>query len=437
MGWEEVYQSRCLSAEEAVRLVKSGNRVFLTGNCSVPKILLNALVQYAPELHDVEICQALSVGGSEYVSPEYAGHLRVNSLFISANVRQAIWEGRADFTPVLLSEFPLLFKKGILPIDVAFVHLSPPDRHGYCTYGIETGLTRSPAEAAKFIVAEINQQMPRMHGDTLIHVSEIDAIVPVDYPLAELPMSKESCNDVIERIAFSIAEKIPDGATLQTGIGCIPDTVLKFLYEKKDLAIHTELVSDGIIDLVDRGVINCAKKTIHRGKIIAGFMLGSRRLYQWAHDFPMIELHRTEYVNNPFIIAQNARMVAINSAIEVDITGQVCADSIGTKFYSGVGGQMDFIYGSSMSEGGLPVIALPSTTTLRDGRVISRIVPTLKDGAGVTTTRNHIHFVVTEFGMVNIYGKSIRERSKLLISIAHPDFRDKLAFSAKKMNYLS
>lgn len=338
---------------------------------------------------------------------------------------------------MLLSEFPLLFKKGILPVDVAFVHLSPPDRHGYCTYGIEAGLTRSPAEAAKFIVAEINQQMPRMHGDTLIHVSELDAIVPVDYPLAELPMSEESCNEVIERIAFSIAERIPDGATLQTGIGCIPDTVLKFLNEKKDLAIHTELVSDGIIDLVDRGVINCAQKTIHRGKIIAGFMLGSRRLYEWAHDFPMIELYRTEYVNNPFLIAQNARMVAINSAIEVDLTGQVCADSIGSKFYSGVGGQMDFIYGSSMSEGGLPVIALPSTTTLRDGSVISRIVPILKEGAGVTTTRNHIHNVVTEYGMVDLYGKSIRERTKLLLSIAHPDFRDELAFSAKKMNYLS
>jgi 4-hydroxybutyrate CoA-transferase len=437
MDWQEIYHSRCVQADEAVRAVKSGNRVFLTGNCSVPKKLLSALVDAAPGLQDVEICQALTVAGSEYVSPELSGHLRVNSLFISGNVRKAIWEGRADYTPVLLSEFPLLFKNGILPVDVAFVHLSPPDRHGYCSFGVETGLTRSPAESAKMIIAEVNQQMPRTHGDTLIHVSEIDYIVPVDYPLAELAMSEEGCTEIIERIACSIAERIPDGATLQTGIGCIPDTVLRFLQDKKDLAVHTELVSDGIIDLVDRGVINGARKTIHQGKIIAGFILGTRRLYEWANDFPMIELHRTEYVNNPFVVAQNVRMVAINSAIEVDLTGQVCADSIGPKMYSGVGGQLDFIYGASMSEGGLPIIAMPSTTTLRDGTIVSRIVIMLKEGAGVVTTRNHVHYVVTEYGMVDLYGKSIRQRAQLLISIAHPDFRDELTFAARKLNYLS
>jgi 4-hydroxybutyrate CoA-transferase len=437
MDWKEIYQSRCVDACEAVRAVKNGNRVFLTGNCSVPRKLLSALVDAAPNLYDVEICQALTVAGSEYVAPEMEGHLRVNSLFISGNVRKAIWEGRADYTPVLLSEFPLLFKNGILPVDVAFVHLSPPDQHGYCSLGIETGLTRSAAESARMIIAEVNQQMPRTHGDTLIHINELDYIVPVDYPLAELAMSDEGCNEIIEKIACLIAERIPDGATLQTGIGCIPDTVLRFLHNKKDLAVHTELVSDGIIDLVDRGVINCARKTIHPGKIIAGFILGTQRLYTWANDFPMIELHRTEYVNNPFIIAQNARMVAINSAIEVDLTGQVCADSIGPKMYSGVGGQLDFIYGAGMSDGGLPVIAMPSTTTLRDGTVVSRIVPMLKEGAGVVTTRNHVHFVVTEYGMVNLYGQSIRQRTKLLISIAHPDFRDGLTFTARKLNYLS
>jgi acetyl-CoA hydrolase len=436
MDWQKTYQSRVVTAEEAVRAVQSGNRVFLTGNCSVPKTLLQALVDAAPTLRNVEVCQALTVAGSEYVAPEMEGHLRVNSLFISSNVRKAIQEGRADFTPVLLSQFPLLFKNGVLPIDVAFVHISPPDAHGFCTLGIESGLTRSAADSARIVVAEINQQMPRTHGDTLIHVNDIDYIVPVDYPLAELSMNEEGCSEVCAKIACLIAERIPDGATLQTGIGAIPDTVLRFLNDKKDLAVHSELFSDGIIDLVEAGVITGARKAIHPGKIIAGFMLGTRRLYEWANDFPMIELHRTEYVNSPFTIAQNPRMVALNSAIEVDLTGQVCADSIGPKFYSGVGGQLDFIYGAGLSEGGLPIIAIPSTSTLRDGSTISRIVPTLKVGAGVTTTRNHIHYVVTEFGMVNLYGKCIRQRAELLISIAHPDFRDALKHQARKLNYV-
>ncbi|RPJ37265.1 MAG: 4-hydroxybutyrate CoA-transferase, partial [Chloroflexi bacterium] len=325
---------------------------------------------------------------------------------------------------------------GVLPVDVAFVHISPPDRHGYCTLGIESGLTRSAADVAKIIIAEVNQQMPRTHGDTLIHVSDLDYIIPVDYPLAELSMNEEGCSEVCAKIACYIAERIPDGATLQTGIGAIPDTVLSFLNNKKDLAVHSELFSDGIIDLVEAGVITGARKTLHPGKIIAGFMLGTRRLYQWANDFPMIELHRTEYVNSPFTIAQNARMVALNSAIEVDLTGQVCADSIGPKMYSGVGGQLDFIYGAGLSDGGLPIIAVPSTSTLRDGTVVSRIVPVLKPGAGVTTSRNHIHFVVTEFGMVDLYGKSLRQRAQLLISVAHPDFRAELSHQAKALNYL-
>lgn len=435
MDWETIYQSRIVSAEEAVRVIESGNRIFLTGNCSVPQQLLGALVDYAPNLQNVEICQALTVCGPNYVSPEMEGHLRVNSLFISANVRKAVQEGRADFTPVLLSEFPLLFKNKVLPLDVAFIHISPPNRHGYCTMGIEAGLTRSAAESARIVIAEVNQQMPRVHGDTLIHFSELDYIVPVDYPLAELSMREET-NEVVEKIACYIAERIPDGATLQTGIGMIPDTVLSYLRDKKDLAIHSELISDGIIDLVEAGVINCARKTIHPGKIIAGFMLGTRRLYEWVDDFPMVELHRTEYVNNPFTISRNARMVAMNSAIEIDLTGQVCADSIGPKFYSGVGGQLDFIYGASQSEGGLPIIALPSTSCLRDGTRVSRITPLLKQGAGVVTTRNHIHYVVTEYGMVDLYGKSVRQRAQLLISIAHPDFRDELTYQAKALNFL-
>lgn len=436
MDWETLYQSRITTAEKAVQSIQSGNRIFLTGNCSVPRMLLAALVDYAPQLHDVEICQALTVAGSEYVAPEMEGHLRVNSLFISHNVRKAIWEGRADFTPVLLSQFPLLFKNGELPLDAAFVHISPPDRHGFCSMGIESGLTLTAAESARIIIAEVNQQMPRTHGDTLIHVSKLDFVIPVDYPLAELPMNEEGDNDIVRKIAGYIAERIPDGATLQTGIGAIPDTVLRFLKDKKDLAVHSELVSDGVIDLVEAGVITCARKTLHPGKIIAGFMLGTKRLYQWADDFPLIELHRTEYVNNPFVIGQNYRMVAMNSAIEIDLTGQVCADSIGPKFYSGVGGQLDFIYGAGLSEGGLPIIAIPSTTCLRDGTILSRITPMLKQGAGVVTTRNHIRYVVTEYGMVNLYGRSIRERANLLISIAHPDFREALKREAKALNYV-
>ncbi len=435
MDWETIYQSRQVTPQEAIRAIRSGSRVFLTGNCSVPRQILAALVEAAPNLEGVEICQALTVAGSEYVAPALQGHLRVNSLFISANVRQAVQEGRADFTPVLLSEFPLLFSQGILPVDVALVHLSPPDRHGYCTLGIEAGLTKAAAQSAKIIIAEVNRQMPRMHGDTLIHVSDLDYIIPVDYPLAELPMSAES-SPVIDQIATHIAGLIPDGATLQAGIGAIPDSVLRYLGDKKDLGIHSELISDGIIDLVEKGVITGARKSIHPGKIIAGFLLGTRRLYDWVDDFPVVELHCTEYVNDPFTIAQNTRMVAINSALEVDLTGQVAADSIGTKLYSGVGGQLDFIYGAGRSEGGLPIIALPSTSTLRDGSVVSRITPTLKPGAGVTTSRNHVHYVCTEFGIVNLYGKSIRQRAQLLISIAHPQFRDELACQARQLNYL-
>lgn len=420
-----------MTAEKAVREIKSGNRVFLTGNCSVPQTVLSALVDYAPNLHDVEIVQALTVGPAAYVSPEMDEHLRVNTMFISANIRRAVHEGRADFTPVLLSEYTLLFKNGYLPVDVALVHLSPPDNYGFCSFGIEVGLTKSPAESAKIIIAEVNQQMPRTLGDSFIHVSKLDYIIPVDYPLPELVMGGEGEIDLMQKIAENVAELIPDGATMQMGIGAIPDAVLKYLYGKKDLGVHTELFSDGIIDLVEAGVITNSRKTLHPGKIVAGFVIGSRRLYQWVDDNPLIELHPTEYVNDPFVIAQNERQVAINSAIEVDLTGQVCADSIGPKLYSGVGGQLDFIYGASRSKGGVPIIALPSTA-----KEFSRIVPMLKPGAGVDTTRNHVHYVVTEYGIADLYGKTIRQRAQALINIAHPQFRDELLRQAKELHYL-
>jgi acetyl-CoA hydrolase len=337
---------------------------------------------------------------------------------------------------VLLSEFPLLFKRGVLPVDVAIIHVSRPDEHGFCSLGVEVGLTKSPAESAKIIIAEVNQQMPRTLGDSFIHVSRLNHIIPVDYPIPEMPMSEEGNSQVVEKIASFIAELIPDGATMQMGIGAIPDAVLKYLHYKKDLGVHSELYSDGVIDLVNEGVLTNARKTLHPGKIIAGFMLGTQELYKWSDDNPLIEMHRTEYVNDPFVIAQNERMVAINSAIEVDLTGQVCADSIGPKFYSGVGGQLDFIYGASRSKGGVPIIALPSTTILRDGTPITRITAMLKMGAGVVTSRNHVHYVVTEYGVADLYGKTIRQRAQQLINVAHPDFRPELEKQAKELHYL-
>lgn len=436
MDWTSIYQSRIVTAEEAVSVVKSGNRIFLTGNVSVPREALGALVKCAPRLHDVEICQALTIGPADYVTPGMEEHLRVNTLFISHNVRKAVHEGRADFTPVLLSEFPLLFKQGILPVDVAIIHVSVPDEHGFCSLGVEVGLTKSPAESAKIIIAEVNQQMPRTLGDSFIHVSRLNHIIPVNYPIPEMPMSEEGNSEVVERIAGFVADLIPDGATMQLGIGAIPDAVLKYLHHKRDLGVHSELFSDGVIDLVNEGVLTNARKSLHPGKIIAGFMLGTQALYKWSDDNPLIEMHRTEYVNDPFVIAQNDRMVAINSAIEVDLTGQVCADSIGPKFYSGVGGQLDFIYGASRSKGGVPIIALPSTTTLRDGTPVTRITAMLKPGAGVVTSRNHVHYVVTEYGVADLYGKTIRQRARQLIGIAHPDFRADLEKQAKELHYL-
>jgi 4-hydroxybutyrate CoA-transferase len=359
----------------------------------------------------------------------------VNTMFISANIRKAVQEARADFTPVLLSEFTLLFKNKVLPLDVALIHVSPPDEHGFCSLGVEVGLTKSPAESAKIIIAEVNQQMPRTLGDSFIHVSRLNYIVPVDYPLPEMAMGGDGPSEVTEKMAVFIAELIPDGATMQMGIGAIPDAVLKYLFEKKDLGIHTELFSDGVIDLFEAGVLTNARKTLHPGKMVAGFIIGTRRLYEWVDDNPLIELHPTEYVNDPFVIAQNERQVALNSAIEVDLTGQVCADSIGPKLYSGVGGQLDFIYGASRSKGGVPIIALPSTTTLRDGSRISRIVPMLNQGAGVVTTRNHVRYVVTEYGVADLYGLTIRQRAKCLIQIAHPEFREDLTRMARDLQY--
>ncbi len=422
--------SRLAASEDAVALIEPGMRVFLTGNCSVPQRLLAALVERAPALHDVELVQVLTVGGADYVAPGMERYLRVNTLFISENVREAVNAGRADFTPCPLSEIPGLFRHGPLRLDAALIQVSPPDEHGFCSFGVEVGVTKPAAQAARLVLAEINEQMPRTLGDSFIHVSKIDRIVAVNYRLPEFQMRDRSV--VTQLIARHIAPLVPDGATLQTGIGGIPDAVLAELSGHKDLGVHTELFSDSIIDLVERGVITGERKTLHPGKVVAGFMLGTQRLYDFVHNNPIIELHPADYVNDPVIIAQNARMVAINSAIEVDLTGQVCADSIGPRLYSGVGGQFDFIYGSSRSAGGIPIIALPSTAL--DGKV-SRIVPMLKPGSGVTVSRNHVRFVVTEHGVADLYGKTVRQRAQALIAIAEPDFREGLEHAAHDLRY--
>lgn len=433
MSWMDIYRERTVTPDEAVAVIASGHRVFLTGNCSVPQKVLAAFVARAPQLKSVEVVQVLTVGPTDYVAPSMEGHIRVNTLFISENVRKAVNEGRADFTPCFLSEIPGLFKHGHLPLDVALVHVSPPDEHGFCSFGVEVGVTKTAAQAARIVIAEVNPHMPRTLGDAFIHVSKIDKIVPVDYPLPETPIGAVS--ELSDRIAKHIAAMIPDGATLQMGIGGIPDAVLNQLKGHKHLGIHSEMFSDGIIDLVERGVIDGEKKTLHPGKIVAGFMLGTKRLYDFVHDNPVVELHPTEYVNDPFVIQQNERMVAINSAIEVDLTGQVCADSIGPRFYSGVGGQVDFIYGASRSKGGMPFIALSSTANVK-GVPTSRIVPTIRPGGGVVTTRNHVRFIATEFGVAELYAKTVRDRAKALIAIAAPEFREELERVARDMKYM-
>jgi 4-hydroxybutyrate CoA-transferase len=432
MNWQQIYHGKMCTADEAVQAIRSHDRIFMTGNCSVPKELLGALVRRAPELETVEIVQVLTLGPAEYVAPEMEGHIRVNSLFISPNVRRAVNEGRADFTPILLSQIPQALRDPhLLRPDVAMIHCSSPDEHGFCSYGVEVGLTKPAAEAAKVVLAEVNARMPRSLGDSFVHVSRLTHIVPVNYQVVEVPQG--SPGELQKQIASHIADLIPDGATMQMGIGEIPDAVLLYLQDKRDLGVHTELFSDGIIDLIETGVVTNAAKTLHRGKVTSGFAIGSQRLYDYMDNNPMFEFHPQDYINDPFVIAQNPKQVAINSALEVDLTGQVCADSMGTVFFSGVGGQLDFIYGASRSPGGVPIIALPATA--KHGEV-SRIVPTLKVGAGVVTTRNHVHYVVTEYGAADLFAKTIRQRVQALINVAAPQFREELTAFARKQCWI-
>jgi acetyl-CoA hydrolase len=431
-GWMALYRQRLTTAEAAVRSIRSGERVFLSGMCSTPQTLLNALLMYAPEMRNVEVLQMLTFSGPKLAAPELDGHLRINTLFISGDVRQAVNDGRADFTPIFLSEIPDLCRRH-LRLDTALIQVSPPDDAGFCSFGLEVGISKPAAFAATKIIAEVNRQMPRTLGDSFIHVSRLDRIVEVDYPPPEVPMG--SGDEIELAIGRHIASLIEDGATLQMGIGGIPDGVLNALKTAnvRDLGIHTEMFSDGVIDLVERGIITNARKTLHPGKIIAGFLLGSRRLRAFVDENSHVEMHPIDYTNDPFIIAQNEKMTAINAAIEVDLTGQICADSMGHTFYSGVGGQVDFIRGAARSKGGKPIITLPSTA--RSG-TLSRIVDTLKPGAGVVTSRNDVHYVVTEHGVAYLHGKTIRQRAQALINIAHPDFRDELTARARALHFL-
>ncbi|MCB0211121.1 MAG: acetyl-CoA hydrolase/transferase family protein [Anaerolineae bacterium] len=425
------YRRKITDVDLALSSIKSGQRIYLGGGAGVPLTLIDGLVRRAHMLRNVEITHILTFGKAPYVDAEFSASFRHNALFIGSAVRGAVQEGRADFTPIFLSEIPGLFRNGILPLDVALISVSPPDEHGFCSFGVEVGTTKPAAEAAKIIVAEMNHQMPRTMGDSFIHVSRLSHIIETDYPLPEAPQGGASEEHMM--IGQYIAEMIPDGATLQMGIGSIPDAVLQNLGNHKDLGVHTELFSDGVIDMVEAGVITCAQKTFHPGKIVAGFLFGSKRLYNFVNNNPIIEMHPTDYVNDPFNIAKNNQMVSINSAIQVDLTGQVCADSLGTRFYSGVGGQVDFVRGAARSKGGLPIIAFPSTT--RD-ESISRIVPILTEGSGVVTTRNDVHYVVTEYGVASLHGKTIHQRVQELINIAHPKFRDELGRAAHDLGYV-
>ncbi len=430
MAWQDEYRSKLTTAREAVQAVESGMRVYIHPGCAEPEALVEALMARGPHVNDVEIVHILTMGRADYIVPEMEGHFRHNALFIGGNVRNAIAEGRADYTPIFLSEIECLFERGEMPIDVCLIQVSPPDDHGFCSFGVGIDVTLTAAKVAKCVIAQVNAQMPRTYGDSFIHVSQIDRIVEVSRPLCEL--KKHPSGPVEEAIGKHISALIPNGACLQLGIGGIPDAVLANLFNHKDLGIHSEMVSDNIVPLIEAGIVNGQAKNFKPRKIIVGFILGSRKLFDFVHDNPIFEFHPTSYTNDPFMIARNDNMVAINSAIQIDITGQVCSDSLGQKFYSGFGGQVDFIRGAAHSKGGKPIIAIPSTA--KDGQV-SRISATLTPGAGVVTSRADVHYVVTEYGVAYLHGKTVRERSESLINIAHPKFRDELREYSDKMHW--
>jgi 4-hydroxybutyrate CoA-transferase len=431
MGWQSKYTNRLKSAEEALRSVRSGMRVYIQPGCAEPETLVEGLLKRAHFVHDVEVVHLLTLGNADYVKPEMAPHFRHNAFFIGGNVREAVNDGRADYTPVYLSEVEQLFESGAMPLDVALIQVSPPDPHGFCSFGVGVDTTLTAAQYARHVVAQVNDQMPRTYGDSFIHVSQIETFVESSRPLCELP--EEKITDLHVAIARNVAGLIEDGAVVQTGIGGIPNAVLRFLMGRKDLGVHTELVSDGVIPLIEAGVINGERKNFKPRKIISGFVLGTKKLFDFVDNNPIFEFHPNSYTNDPVRIAHNDNMIAINSALQVDLSGQVCSDSLGTYFYSGIGGQVDFLRGAAHSKGGKPIIALPSTAKNEE---ISRIVAMLTPGSGVVTSRGLIRYVVTEYGVAYLHGKSIRERAKALIEIAHPKFRQELYEYCERSKWL-
>lgn len=428
MTWREYYESRCVSLEEAAGIVKSGDRVVAAHACGSPEPILEALMERSSELESVEIVHMVSMGRSPYCLPEHSNAFRHNSLFAGGNTREAIFSNRADYTPCFFSEIPGLFRNGTLPVDVTVVTVSPPDKQGNVSLGISVDYTREAVLSAKTVIAEVTPHMPRTAGNSFIHVSQIDYFVPSDRTMIEL--SPPKIGEIEKAIGSHSAELIKDGDCLQLGIGAIPDAVLTFLKDKKDLGIHSEMISDGVMDLVEAGVVTCRRKNMHNSKIIITFAMGSKKFYDWLSDNSMIEMHTVDYTNDPFIIAQNDNMVSINSTLAVDLLGQAASDAMGPRQYSGVGGQVDFVRGAARSKNGRSIIAMPATAKKGE---LSRIVLSLDKGQAVTTSRNDIDYVVTEFGIAGLKGKTVRDRARALIDIAHPKFREQLMSEGREL----
>lgn len=429
--WKQKYSHLIQTAEEAMKLIKPGDSIFIGTGCGQPQHLVRALVEYGSHIYDAHIIHLLTMGDAPYADEKYREKFKMNSFFIAENVRGAFEQGIGDYTPIFLSDIPRQFESGRIPLDVALISVTPPDVNGLCSLGVSVDIVKSAAANANYVIAQVNQQMPRTMGNSFIHVNSIDAMVPYDEPIITVVMDPP--NEVLRRIGRNLARLVEDGSTIECGIGRIPQAMAEFLHDKKDLGVHTEMFGDWIIELIECGAVTCSKKTINNGKVVASFCMGSQNLYDYIDNNPFFEFHPTEYVNDPFIIAQHDKMVGINVGLEIDLTGQVCADSLGYRFYSGIGGQVDFIRGCARSRGGKPIIAMPSTA--REDTV-SRIVPKLADGAGVVTTRGDVHYVVTEYGIAYLHGKSIRQRVLSLINIAHPKFRKELIQAAKAQRYL-
>ena len=431
LDWIKTYQDRLVDATTALKGIRRGSRIFIGSACGEPQILVKRLIDIAPTLADTEIIHFLDIGEASYTEERFNHNFRHNALFIGASARKAIHEGGADYTPVFLSEIPLLMLRGRMHIDTALIMVSPPDKSGYVSLGVSVDITKTAAELADYVIAEVNPNMPRTLGDSFIHVNQIDAFVENDNPILEF--HTDPPGDTAKKIAEHVVDLIENGSTIQTGVGRIPSAVFPYLINKKDLGVHTEVFTEGIIDLIEAGIITCKKKSLHPGKIISSFCMGTKRLYDYVDNNPLFEFHPAHYVNNPAVIAKNDKMISINAALTVDLTGQVCADSLGFLFYSGIGGQVDFVRGAAMSKGGKSIIVLPSRTD--DGKE-SRIVPYLQRGGGVVLTRGDIHYVITEYGVAYLHGKSIRDRALILINIAHPDFREELLEAAKEQGYV-